>query len=94
MPGMNGFDLMQELVQNQLTTQVLILSMYSDETTVTRAFERGAWGYVMKETAVDDLVDAIFTISRKEKYLAPKLAQRIDLNSIDVLRGQTTLDPV
>lgn len=87
MPGMNGFDLLKKMKENHLSTQVVILSMYSDETTVIKAFQNGAWGYVIKETAVGDLVDAIFTVNHQQKYLAPKLAQRMDLKTIDLCLG-------
>lgn len=59
MPGLDGISLCRQLREAGLATRVVILSMYATHEHVHRAFEAGAMGYVLKESAAVEVVAAI-----------------------------------
>ncbi len=78
MPGMNGLDICHELSKNKsLKPAVLILSMYKDEQFVARAFANGALGYLLKESAADELIEAIQEVVLGRRYLGSGVPRRV-----------------
>jgi len=73
MAGMNGIDATREIVTRRPTTRVVALSMHSDPTYVARMLQAGARGYLLKESAFDELVDAIDECQRGGIYLSRKI---------------------
>lgn len=58
-------------------TRVLILSMHDEASWVQEAFAAGAHGYLLKDAAETDLIEAIRTISSGETYVQPSLGARL-----------------
>lgn len=77
MPGDNGLEILRQIKRMEPKTSVIILSMYSDESYVFRAFKAGADGYVPKDNTPDDLVDAITQVMKGESYISPSLQEGI-----------------
>src|SRR5215471_4930321 len=77
MPGKTGLELLKELLREQPDLPVLILSMYPEEQYAVRTLRAGASGYLTKESAAEQLLTAINTILRGEKYLSPRMATQI-----------------
>jgi DNA-binding NarL/FixJ family response regulator len=77
MPGETGLELLKKLLREQPDLPVLILSMYPEEQYAVRTLRAGASGYLTKESAADQLLTAINTILRGEKYLSPRMATQI-----------------
>lgn len=77
MPGINGLDVLKQLRADHPRLPVLILSMYSEEQYAMRALRAGAAGYLTKDSAADELIQAIRKISSGGKYLSPSLAERL-----------------
>jgi len=77
MPGKTGLELLKELLREQPDLPVLILSMYPEEQYAVRTLRSGASGYLTKESAADQLLTAVNTILRGEKYLSPRMATQI-----------------
>ena len=71
MPGRSGLDILKQLRQENPHIQVLILSMYSEEEFAVRAMKTGAAGYLVKDTASKDLIEAIRKVSMGWKYVTP-----------------------
>ena len=59
MPGQSGLEALPQLRRSRPDVQVLMLSMHTEERLVTRALSTGAAAYVNKDSAADELVDAI-----------------------------------
>lgn len=59
MPHLNGLEITREITHQRLPTRVLLLSAHSSEPYVLSALKNGAFGYVLKSSAVDELVRAI-----------------------------------
>ncbi len=77
MPRLDGIEVTRRINESGLPTQVLILSMYSDYSTVTRAFRCGACGYLLKKTVAQDLLPAIRVVSQRQRYIAPALERAL-----------------
>ena len=77
MPGLNGLDVCRELTKKAKSLAVLILSMYEDEQFIARALEYGASGYLLKESAAQQLAEAIRAVSRGELYLGPGIPRTV-----------------
>jgi two-component system response regulator NreC len=73
MPGKSGIEATRAVLQAVPTTRVLVLSMQDDPRYVREAFEAGATGYVMKEAADDEVVDAVRAVAAGNRYLHPAL---------------------
>lgn len=74
MPRMSGFDLLRALNQQRLSVAVIFLTMYSDEELFNEALDLGARGYVLKESAVTDIVSAIKTVAAGRHYLSADIS--------------------
>ena len=79
MPGRSGLDILKQLKKEKPHIQVLILSMYSEEEFAVRAMKTGAAGYLVKDTASKDLIDAIRKVSMGLKFVTPSLAEKLAL---------------
>src|ERR1700751_3202392 len=77
MPGKTGLELLRDLLREQPDLPGLILSMYPEEQYAVRTLRAGASGYLNKESAAEQLLVAISTILRGEKYLSPRMATQI-----------------
>jgi two-component system, NarL family, response regulator NreC len=77
MPGKTGIEGMPALLQAMPDVKVLMLSMQDDPRYVREAFEAGASGYVLKEAADTDVVDAVRAVAAGERYVHPALGARL-----------------
>lgn len=74
LPGQHGLDLIEQLRGRGQTCRVVVLTMHREDQAVCEALDRGAQGYVLKESAAENLVQAIRTVLRGEVYVTPVLA--------------------
>ncbi len=77
MPELNGIDATYQICRDCPSTQVIILSMYSTVEHVNRALSAGALGYVLKESAGIEVVNAVHTVCSGHHYLSQKLSDRL-----------------
>jgi DNA-binding NarL/FixJ family response regulator len=77
MPGRSGLDVLPELLTESPESRVLILSMEDDPSYVRQAFAAGASGYLLKEAADAELVDAVRRVAAGEQYVHPTLGARL-----------------
>lgn len=75
MPGLSGFDVLQETSQKFPDVKILVLSVHDNEEYALRALRSGAAGYLPKSAASAELEQAIGQVSRGELYLSPVIAQ-------------------
>ncbi|MCL5028990.1 MAG: response regulator transcription factor [Bacteroidetes bacterium] len=75
MPGRTGLDSLNELKSRFPSVKVLVLSMHPEERFAVRALKAGAAGYMTKESAAQELVQAIRKISGGGKYISSALAE-------------------
>jgi two-component system invasion response regulator UvrY len=77
LPGRGGFEPLKALKQTHSQRPVLVLSMYPEDQFAVRAFRAGAAGYLTKESAPEELVQAIRKVVRGGKYVSPSLAETL-----------------
>lgn len=75
MPGKSGLDVLKDIRRMKPELPVLILSVYPEEQYAIRVLKAGASGYMTKDSAPDDLVNAIKKIVSGGKYISPSLAE-------------------
>ncbi len=80
MPRMNGNLATERIRSLRLQTQVVILSMYSDETLVRQALRAGAKGYLLKHSVTEELLLAVRAACRGETYLSSTVSGSILAN--------------
>ena len=91
MPHRNGIEATALLREKSPATRVLILSMHATTEHVFRALQAGARGYVIKNSAGAELVEAVRTVYAGKRYFSPKVS---DLLVDDYVRENRTASPV
>jgi DNA-binding NarL/FixJ family response regulator len=85
MPGRSGLDVLKDLKREYPKLPVLILSIYPEERFAVRALKSGASGYITKESAGEELVEAIRKVVQGKKYISPSLTEKlVDYLDIDI----------
>ena len=74
MPNMSGIEAAQRISASLPQTAIVILSMHSDEGYVLRALKSGAKGYVLKDSAENDLIEAIKAVSEGKAFFSPEIS--------------------
>jgi two-component system response regulator NreC len=77
MPDQTGLEALPQLLHEHPEVKVLFLSMQDDPRYVREAFSAGASGYVLKEAADREVVDAVREVSRGGRYVNPELGARL-----------------
>ena len=73
MPGLNGIEATRQIRESCPDSQVVILSMYATSEYVYRALQAGALGYLLKESAGSEVVQAIQVVSVGKMYISRKI---------------------
>lgn len=80
LPGRSGLDILKEIKSQKPKLPVLILSMYPEEQYAVRVLKAGASGYLTKESAPNELVNALKQITQGKKYISASLAEKLALD--------------
>ena len=91
MPELDGVEATRRIVERCPETRVLILSMYLSAEHIYRALQAGAQGYVLKESAGEEVVDAIRTLRAGKRYLSHRITETV---IDDYLREGTNVSPL
>jgi DNA-binding NarL/FixJ family response regulator len=75
MKELNGIEATAQILKASPQTAVLILSMYSDERYVLRSVKAGARGYLLKNSAGDELVQAVLAVQKGTAFFSPAVAR-------------------
>lgn len=76
MPELNGIEATRQILASEPKAKVIILSMHSDQESVSRVLRAGARGFLAKESAMEELVTAIYEVVRKNRtFLSPDIAE-------------------
>jgi len=77
MPNLNGIESSRRIVKENPKTKIIMLSMHSDRRFVLESFKAGAFGYILKDCAIDSLIDAIHTVNQNQYYLDKSIAKAV-----------------
>jgi DNA-binding NarL/FixJ family response regulator len=87
MPQQDGLAVLREVRRAGLPTAVIFLTMHNDETSFNLALDAGAQGYVLKESAIAEIITCIKTVHAGRHYISPSLTTYL------VNRGQRAASP-
>ena len=87
MDGVDGAAATREIVSRKLRARVLVLTMHAEEDYLIPIIEAGASGYLMKNAADRELVDAVRTVARGDMFIRPSAARIL-------AQGITRKDPL
>src|ERR1035438_535039 len=77
MPYLNGLEATSQIVSDKIPTKVLILSSYADDEYVHQLTEAGASGYLVKQTAASELINAVREIAKGNADFSPSILKRL-----------------
>jgi len=77
LPGRSGLDVLKQLKSIKPDLPILILSMHPEEQYAIRSLRAKASGYLTKESASDELIDAIRKVAKGRKYITSSLAEKL-----------------
>lgn len=87
MPGRSGLDVLKDIKTLLPESKILVMTMMPEDQFAKRTLKAGASGYITKDSAVDEIINAIRKISSGRKYisqtLAEKLAEDLEENKAD-----------
>ena len=85
MPELNGIDASEQILKNNPDIKIIILSMHSDKTYIAKAFKVGVLGFLLKDCDIDEIINAIKTVSNHKHYLSPMINDKIIEDYKDLL---------
>jgi DNA-binding NarL/FixJ family response regulator len=89
MPLLNGLEATRQIIRDAPQSKVLILSSYSDDEYVQELTEQGAMGYLVKQSAANDLLKAVREAQKGNAFFSPSISKRLLEHCREALvRGQ------
>jgi two-component system response regulator NreC len=92
MPNLSGIEAAQRITATLPQVAVVILSMHSDEGYVLRALKAGVKGYVLKDSAEGDLIEAIQTVHRGKTFFSPEISKMLVEDYVREIRTRGAVD--
>jgi two-component system, NarL family, invasion response regulator UvrY len=77
MPGRNGIETLKQIRAEGIKAPILMLSMHSEDQYGVRVLKAGASGFLNKESATDELLNAVHKVLAGRKYITPGVAEKL-----------------
>lgn len=84
LPGINGIEATFELKQNHPNIDIIMFTVFEDDERIFDSIQVGATGYLLKDTPIDDVVNAIKEMKEGGSPISPSIARRV----FDMMRNQ------
>ncbi|MDP3582893.1 MAG: response regulator transcription factor [Ignavibacteria bacterium] len=94
MPGKTGLEILAELYDSGITTKIILLTMHKNVNYFYKAVSIGAKGYLLKETAVLDLIEAVKTVNSGGIFISSRLKALLELEKSDEFQNKILIDSV
>jgi two-component system, NarL family, response regulator NreC len=92
MPNLSGIEAAQRIAAQSPNVAIIILSMHSDEGYVLRALKAGARGYLLKDAAEGDLIEAIRAVSQGRTFFSSEISKMLVEDYIREIRTRGVED--
>lgn len=92
MPNLNGVGAAQQIHEMNPDIAIMILSMHADEGYVLRVLRAGARGYLLKDSAEGDLIEAIRTVSGGKTFFSPEISRMLAEDYVREIRTHGFVD--
>jgi two-component system, NarL family, response regulator NreC len=93
MPNLNGLEAARRISSTLPGTQVVLLTVHADESYLLGALKAGARGYVLKNSAEIEIVEAVRAVSNGKAYFSPKVSRILADEYLRDLQAQNVADP-
>jgi DNA-binding NarL/FixJ family response regulator len=94
MPNLNGIEATLQILNARPSVKVVILSIHSSDEYISRALKAGAFGYLLKESAGKEVVQAVKTAYLGHRYLCQKISEAIIGDYIDMKEENPARSPL
>jgi len=88
MPGLNGLEATRRIKKKFPKTKVVVLTMHANEEYIFQILNAGADGYLVKETAFQDLISAINAVHKGEAFMSPSISKKVMTDYIQRAQGE------
>src|SRR5450755_117322 len=92
MPLLNGIEAAEQIRKANGGTGIIMLTMHADESYVLRALNAGVKGYLLKESAEEDLLRAVKAVSHGKPFFSPAITQTLLEDYMRVLKQEGLSD--
>ena len=75
MPLLNGIEATRQIAKRVPATRILVLTMHADEAYVNQVLQAGATGYLLKDSADVDLIEAVTAVSKGQSFFSPAISR-------------------
>jgi DNA-binding NarL/FixJ family response regulator len=93
MPDLNGIDASRQIVAEFPGTKIIVFSMHTDHQFVAGALKAGVSGYLQKDSAFEELEQAIRVVASNQTYLSPSIAGDVVKGYVDKMMTDESADP-
>lgn len=94
MPRKNGIEAARQIGRDAPSSRILILSTYHEDQEVHEAIEAGAAGYMMKESASGDLLNAVREIAKGHSFFSPAISRRLLRQTRSAFQAKAETSPL
>jgi DNA-binding NarL/FixJ family response regulator len=94
MPELNGIEATKQIIEAHSSAKIIVLSMYSTTQHIFRALKAGAKGYILKESAGDDVIKAVRIVHGGKTFLCNEITGVVVGDYIEKREAGTTEDPL
>jgi DNA-binding NarL/FixJ family response regulator len=96
MPGLNGLDAAKRILKDFPKTKIIMLSMHADQRYIQEALRIGARGYILKESAAKELIEAIGNVQKGELFFSRSVRDKVLHDYIELIRdgNNASLSPL
>lgn len=96
MPKLNGLDAAKKIMRDFPNTKIIMLSMHADHRYIQESLRIGARGYILKESAANEVIEAIAVVQKGELFFSKSVREQVLNNYVDLLRDldNSTLSPL
>jgi DNA-binding NarL/FixJ family response regulator len=77
MPLLNGLEATRQILKARPKTKVLMVSVHSDEGYIVESMNAGARGYLLKQSSIENVCDAIREVQKGNTYFSPSIPRRL-----------------
>ena len=96
MPRLNGIDAARKILHDQPNIKIIMLSMHADRKYIQESLRIGARGYILKESAVTEVIEAIKSVNNGEIFFSSSIRSQIVHEYVEWIRESsgTSLSPI
>lgn len=77
MPGMSGIDVLQAMKEDEADAKAIILTSFETDEDIYRSVQAGAQGYLLKDTTLKEMTEAILSVHAGKRYIPRHIASRL-----------------